>query len=225
MMANGDAPIYTVRGERVALGPPRRDQIDLWLRWYNDLEVTRTLGASRVITREMEERFYEEATQEKQQGKAVSFAIYELETGRPIGTCSLREIDHQNGTATFGIAIGEKECWNRGYGTEATRLTLDYAFHALGLHNVLLQVYANNLRGARAYEKAGFRVIGRRRGARRLGQRRMDVILMDAVADDFTSPVLERLLHAPQEPPDGGTSAGPASAPAREDGAQRDATR
>ena len=210
MTANGGTPIYTLRGERVALGPSSRDQIDLWLRWYNDLEVTRTLGNSRVVTREMEERFYEETLSEKQQGRTVGFAIYELETGRPIGTCSLREIDHLNGTATFGIAIGEKDCWNRGYGTEATRLTLDYAFHALGLHNVLLQVYANNLRGARAYEKAGFRVIGRRRGARRLGQRRMDVILMDAVADDFASPVLERLLYTPQEPPAGETDAGSA---------------
>ena len=89
--------------------------------------------------------------------------------------------------------IGEKDCWDQGYGTEATRLILDYAFNVLGLHNVMLSVYDYNRRGVRAYEKAGFKVIGRRRQALRLGHKRHDVILMDALATEFESPVLQRL--------------------------------
>ena len=42
------------------------------------------------------------------------------------------------------------------YGTEATRLVLDYAFTALGLHSVMLTCYEFNLAGRRAYEKVGF---------------------------------------------------------------------
>ena len=190
-------PVYTLKGELVALGPLRREMIDLWLRWFNDLDMLRTLGTVDAATREAEERFYTQATGEGQ----VNFAIFELASSRPVGTCGLRDVDQRNGTATFGISIGDRTVWNRGYGSEATRLLLDYAFHWLGLHNVILHVFANNPRGVRAYEKAGFRVIGRRREARKLGQQRMDVIDMDALASEFDSPLLARQLYAPQERP------------------------
>ena len=52
----------------------------------------------------------------------------------------------------------------RDFGTEATKLLLDYAFTVLGVHNVWLDTPAYNAGAIRAYEKAGFREIGRRRG-------------------------------------------------------------
>lgn len=196
------APIYVVEGELVALGPLEPGMIPLWQRWLNDLDVTRTLGALSVGVhpRESQERAYDRAVHTEGD---VSFAIYARADQRPIGSTSLREISFRTSTATFSIFIGERSCWDRGFGTEATRLVLDFAFHALGLHNVLLTVYDNNPRGVRAYEKAGFRVIGRRREAYKLGQERYDVVYMDALASDFESPVLARRLYAPQQRHDG----------------------
>lgn len=60
-------------------------------------------------------------------------------------------------------------------------------------HN-LLETYDFNAAAQRAYERAGFRVIGRRRDSVLALGRRWDVILMDATADDFDSPGLARLL-------------------------------
>jgi RimJ/RimL family protein N-acetyltransferase len=188
-------PVFLIEGDLVALGPLCRDHVDLYLRWMNNVDSTRTLGLVKLYQREDEEHFYQYATAHSE---GATFTIYERATRRPIGTTQLREIDYRRGTATFGIMIGEPAFWGRGFGTETTRLVLDYAFHALGLHNVQLAVFANNPRGVRAYEKAGFRVVGRRREAYRLGQRRYDEIIMDALASDFESPVLERRLHAPQ---------------------------
>ena len=79
-----------------------------------------------------------------------------------------------------------------GLGTETTRLTLDWAFNMLGLHNVILTVLPTNAGALRAYEKAGFQVIGRRRAAVLSLGARYDEILMDAVRDEFVSPVLAR---------------------------------
>ncbi|RYG86054.1 N-acetyltransferase, partial [bacterium] len=86
--------------------------------------------------------------------------------------------------------LGERDAWNSGLGTEATRLTLDYAFNALGLWNVLLRVVATNGRAIKAYERAGFKAIGRQRGSYRLGQEVYDDLYMDCVASEFESPVL-----------------------------------
>jgi RimJ/RimL family protein N-acetyltransferase len=119
----------------------------------------------------------------------VIFTIFELENLTMIGECSLRGIDHRHGTATFGILIGRKEYWSHGYGTEATRLMLDYAFRFLNLHNVKLRTAGFNTRGQRAYQKAGFKEMGRRRSSILLGGKRYDDIYMDCVADEFEPPV------------------------------------
>lgn len=186
-------PVISVAGELVALGPRSREVLTLAQRWINDLEVTRTLGGNLLpVTAEAEAAWYESAS--KLDERNASFTIYERATLRPIGGTDLRDINHRHGTAEFGIMIGEKDCWGKGYGTEATALMLDYGFTILGLHNILLRVFSYNQRGIRAYQRAGFREIGRRREAHRFGGRAYDVVMMDCLATDFQSPVLRRLL-------------------------------
>jgi RimJ/RimL family protein N-acetyltransferase len=97
--------------------------------------------------------------------------------------------------------IGEQRHRGKGFGTEATRLVLDHAFVGIGLSNVILHVFAYNPAGIRAYEKAGFRRIGVRRKSKLMGGRAWDTILMDAVADDFESLTLRRIL-VPEHPRD-----------------------
>ncbi|QIN82542.1 GNAT family N-acetyltransferase [Rubrobacter tropicus] len=179
-------------GERVALGPLREELLPLYGRWINDFGTMRMLGLPPgPVTAEKERDWYE------QRSKAETdpmFTIYERETLRPIGNTALHGLDHRNRSASFGILIGDSDCRGKGYGTETTRLMLDYAFTALGLHNVLLTVFAYNPAGFRAYEKAGFREIGRRRESRLMGGKLWDEIYMDCLAPEFESPVLGRIF-------------------------------
>ena len=183
-------PIINIVGEKVALGPHRRDLLPLYQKWINDFEVTRTLAVGlRPMTWEAEEAWYNSP-----RDRDVSFTIYERATLRPIGNTGLHNVDHKHRTAEFGIMIGEKDCWDKGYGTEVARLMLDYGFTGLGLHNIFLRAYGYNERAIRAYSRAGFRLIGRRREARRFGGRPYDEVFMDCLATEFESPVLHRLL-------------------------------
>jgi diamine N-acetyltransferase len=122
------------------------------------------------------------------------FCIYERSTMRPIGTTSLEEINRIHSAAEFDIRIGEKDCWGKGYGTEATRLMLDYGFTALGLHSIRLVVLSYNERAIHAYTRAGFKRAGRIREAWRLGGRAYDLIQMDCLSTEFQSEVLHSLL-------------------------------
>jgi RimJ/RimL family protein N-acetyltransferase len=63
----------------------------------------------------------------------------------------------------FGIFIGDKNYWSKGYGTDATKTLLRFAFEELGLNLVELEVYDFNPRAMRCYEKAGFRRVGAHR--------------------------------------------------------------
>src|SRR5215216_1046611 len=140
--APGEQPIVNILGQKVALGPHRRELLPLYLKWVNDFEVARTLAIRmRPMTMEAEEAWYTRITRSETD---VVFTIYERAAMRPIGTTGLHRINHLHRTAEFGISIGEKDCWGRGYGTEATILTLDHGFNALGLHNILLTVYDHN---------------------------------------------------------------------------------
>jgi RimJ/RimL family protein N-acetyltransferase len=205
-----DQPQIIVRGDKVGLGPIRSDLIPTYQRWLNTLEVTRTLATpSHPMTLERERQWFESAATER---AGLTFTIYELLTLRPIGNTGFHVVDHVNDCAEFGILLGETDVWGRGYGTEATQLMLHYAFDVLGVHNVFLETYASNPGAIRAYEKAGFKRIGIRRGAKVVGRMRYDVLYMDAVASDFEPSQLHnvfnpeqtrgypRLAHPPEEP-------------------------
>lgn len=95
-------------------------------------------------------------------GHVVQFIIREKATGRDIGSVYLRDIDREQKCAEYGIFIGEDDATGKGYGTQAARLVLEYAFHTLQLQAVFLRVFAENGIARRSYEKAGFRLIADR---------------------------------------------------------------
>ena len=191
-----DEPIFNVVGDKVALGPFRRELIPLYVRWFNDFEATLPyLLQVGPRTREAYEEVF--ARVAKDAPETVDFTIYERSTSRPIGTSNLDAINHSQRRAEFNIFIGERECWGKGYGTETTILMLDYGFTLLGLHTIMLQVDGYNERAIRAYRRAGFKETGRWREACRIGGRIYDRVFMDCLATEFESPLLARLL-----PPD-----------------------
>ena len=193
-------PIVNISGDRVALGPLRRDLIPLYHRWFNDFAVRRTrVRPPRATTLEAQEREYDELATSNDRH---TFTVYDRATWRPIGDAALQGVDFRHGSAYFAITIGEAAYRGKGYGTETTRLVLDYAFTALGLHTVKLEVAEFNLAGRNAYRKAGFREVGRWRQAWRLNGRAWDIICMDCLATEFTSPVLARIF-VPDEPRSG----------------------
>jgi RimJ/RimL family protein N-acetyltransferase len=56
--------------------------------------------------------------------------------------------------------IGEKEYWNRGFGTDAIETLLGYLFDELGLNRVYLIADERNVGAIHCYEKLGLRKEG-----------------------------------------------------------------
>ena len=179
-----------LEGERVALGPLRKDLADTYRRWVHDLDVRTGILTVGIYAVETEETWVEETNAKcgGPQPEMAAFTVYDLSDGAPIGTTSLMAIDWRMSRSMFGIALGDRR--GKGLGTDATCLTLDWAFNMLGLHNVMLNVLPTNGPAIRAYEKAGFKRVGVRRDALSVLGRRGDEVLMDAVAGEFDSPVL-----------------------------------
>jgi RimJ/RimL family protein N-acetyltransferase len=113
------------------------------------------------------------------------FTIRLLEDDRIVGGIGLDAVYWTHGDAFVGIGLGQKEDWGKGYGTDAMHIILRYAFTELNLRRVSLDVFEYNPRGVRSYEKAGFVVEGRVRGAVLRDGRRWDVIYMGILREEW----------------------------------------
>lgn len=189
---NVTAPILNVAGDVVAIGPRQPEHVALVNRWLNDFEVAYSVeDALWPLVYETQQRRHREGGEARD---VVRFTIYDRASLQPIGVTNLVDIDGENRTAEFGILIGEKAFWRRGYGGETARLVLEYGFVALGLHNIMLSVYEYNEPGMRAYRRAGFREFGRWRGGHRFAGRHVDLVFMECLATEFEPSALRSLL-------------------------------
>ncbi len=192
-----EEPVVNIAGTLVALGPLTRDAAPLLNKWDNDFEVGVLSGdAPRPVGKAETEADVERGVRGESHHSASQFVIYEQATMRAIGFTDLRHINFQRRIAELGIVIGEKDCWGKGFGTEAVTLVLDYAFNVLGLHNVMLSTNSFNERAIRCYTRAGFKEIGRRREAQRMGNRVYDIVYMDCLDTEFRNPS-NRVLELP----------------------------
>jgi RimJ/RimL family protein N-acetyltransferase len=183
-----------ISGSRCYLSPINPDDYEKYTEWLNDPEVAVHLHLfPDIITLSGEREFLDRLSRE-----GHTFAIVDLETNELIGNCGFPTVDFVNRCSDFGIFIGNKRYWNRGYGEEAVTLALDYGFNILNLTNIMLTVFSFNRRAIACYRKCGFREIGRRRKAKLLGGREYDILFMDILAEELRNPVLG-ILPEPTE--------------------------
>lgn len=171
-------------GDKVILRPWEKSDIQSWMRWFNDPEVTIYLGnAYPFLTLEQEERFYQQR-QEDSESKH-NYSILCKEDGVVVGNCGLRDVNLKDRSAEVGIVIGEKAYWGRGLGREALRMVQEIVFDGLGLNRLYLTHADFNERGHRCYLAAGFVEEGRLRQARYVRGRFCDSIVMGVLADEY----------------------------------------
>lgn len=113
------------------------------------------------------------------------FAIRTLADDRLIGLIGLYTIFWVHREAFMGINLGERDFWGKGYGTDALRVLLQYAFDELNLGRVSLSVLEGNERAMRSYEKCGFRYEGRERQVWAYDGGRWDEIYMGLLREEW----------------------------------------
>ena len=113
------------------------------------------------------------------------FNICTLKESCLLGDVNLDLVNLYSREAFVGIMLGDRNDWNKGYGTDAMRVLLRYAFAELNLRRVSLTANGYNPRALRVYEKAGFKQEGRlRQNVLREGKR-WDEIYMGILRDEW----------------------------------------
>ena len=188
-----------ITGDRVRFRGVERDELPIFVKWLNDPEVRQGILIHHPFSRAEEENWYNEMLTHPMDEHVLGIEARlsdtpAMETPPPpvqehwrlIGSLAFTNIDWRNRSSEFGIMIGEKSCWNQGYGTEAVRLLLKHGFYTLNLNRIFLHVFENNPRAIRAYEKAGFVHEGRLRQAEFKDGRYIDTLVMSILIDEYT---------------------------------------
>lgn len=167
---------------RVRLSPLEAADGNALFRWVNDRDL-RVLAAPYAPVHEAGHRAWLAGLADRDD--LIVFGIRLCENDRLIGTCQLQNISALHRSADIQIRIGEPDCRARGYGTEAIRGLVRFAFHDRQLHRLGLQVFADNMAAMRCYEKVGFVREGVQRSSVFIDGRYVDVVLMGLLQAEY----------------------------------------
>ena len=173
-------------GDRIRLRADERADLPHFVEWLNDQEVRDGLSYYLPLSQVEEEQWFENMLKSPRDEHPFAIEIRTEDGGwKLIGNCGLFDFNWRCRSAEVGIFIGDKSCWNQGYGTEVMRLMLKHGFESVNLNRIFLRVFATNLRAIRCYEKAGFGSEGRLREAEFKNGQYVDFVLMSVLRSEY----------------------------------------
>ena len=175
-------------GQNIRLRAAERTDIPQFLRWINDPEVVANLEAYAPMGTVEEEGWFESMKSRPIDEHTLVIEVH-LEGNNDnwvvIGNTSFFPIHPRARSVEIGIMIGEKDYWNKGFGTETMRIMCRYGFESLNLNRIWLRVLDTNPRARKAYEKAGFVYEGTLRQAEYKNGQYIDVHVMSVLRSDW----------------------------------------
>ncbi len=176
-------------GADICLGPVDMEKDPaVESRWTHDADYLRAFGVVPVRPRtaaQIKSRYQEDERAMDEKQNLFRFAIRAMEDDRLLGFARLTWLDWTHGSARLALAIGDPADRGKGYGTQALRLVLRYAFQELNLFRLSAMLPAYNEGAQRFFRQAGFTIDARRREALHRDNRRWDLLHMGLLRDEW----------------------------------------
>ncbi len=191
-----------LKGDKVILKPMRRDMLEKYAEYLNDVELLLLAGEAAPMPMEYERLVAQfEEHLKRPRNEFLWFGI-EVQGGKFIGQCILHHFDHAARTCELGISIGDGDYRNRKYGRDAVALLTRYAFRLLNIEKVWLTTLASNERARKSFEAAGYEEEGRLRRHVWLDGKYDDLLYMGCFREGSRpqEPELEETLPGEEEP-------------------------
>ncbi len=176
-----------IYGERIRFRAIERTDLPRCQEWLNDPEVIEGLSQHIPLSSMDEEHWFEQAMRAEPEARPLAIEVHAGKDWKHVGNIGFMNLEWTPRSAEFGIFIGDKSLWDKGYGTEAIELLLHHGFKTLNLNRIYLRVFSTNLRAKRSYEKVGFVLEGTlRQAVYRRGQY-ADIHIMSILRSEWTA--------------------------------------
>ena len=160
----------------------RSEDRNEYFNWINDRKLVNFNSSFRPVSWSEHCQWFESIAS---QNETHIFSIISKKDDVLIGSCSLRNIFQQAKNAELQIRIGVQYYRNKGYGTSAIKLLLQFGFLDLNLKRIYLNVFSNNLAAIKSYEKVGFIKEGLKRKAVFIEGKYLDVLMMSILDSEY----------------------------------------
>jgi len=161
--------------ERLLLKPLSLEHLSVdYVNWLNDIDVYKYLETGSNYTFDMLKDYLGEVEK-----KDIYFwGIHLKNSNIHIGNIKIDPINIKHGTAEYGIMMGRKSEWGKGYAKEATLMIINYCFNELNLRKITLGVVIDNLPAFNLYKNIGFKIEGILKKQGKYDGKYCDVVLM-----------------------------------------------
>lgn len=175
-----------ILGKKVRLRSLEREDLPRCVAWINDPEVQAGIAMYLPVSMDEEEKWFEGMKQNDPHERSLAIDANTEDGWRHIGTTGFHHISWRDGHADFGIMIGDKAYWNKGWGTDAVQTLVRFGFVDLNLIRIWLRVFDYNERAKRCYEKVGFAVEGRLRQHHFHAGQHYDELIMGLLREEWS---------------------------------------
>ena len=124
-------------------------------RWQSDAELAR-LDAAPVLKLSFAVYILDYIDVIRRPGRNRYPLAVETVDGKHIGNCTCYDIDENNDEAQVGIMIGDRDYWDKGYGTDAIVTLVDHVFLRTTVNRVYLKTLDWNIRAQKCFQNCGF---------------------------------------------------------------------
>lgn len=154
-----------------------------YLKWINDLSVTKYLDSSifPIDSNKLQE-FVDSCDKNKD---VIFLKIIENKSNNYIGNVKLGPINWVHRRAEMGRFIGDKKVHGKGYGTEVTKLILYYAFRILNLNKITCGAFCDNISSIKSNQKCGFEIEGKLKNHNYLDGKYRDILRFGILRDKY----------------------------------------
>jgi RimJ/RimL family protein N-acetyltransferase len=138
---------------RLILRPFAKEIINKnYVDWLNDEEITSYLEINGSYNLEMLSTYVDSMIK----NNVFIWAIYIKNRDSHIGNIKIDPINFKHGLGEYGILMGNKKEWGKGYAYEASLAVIEYCFSNLGIRKITLGVIRDNISAYKLYQKLGF---------------------------------------------------------------------
>lgn len=125
-----------------------------YVNWLNDPEVNLYLESGRTTQTLQDLENFINGLQNR--NDVVFWAIHLKENNKHIGNVKIDSINKMHQRGEYGIMMGDKTEWGKGYAKEASQAIMDFCFEKFKLRKITLGVVEDNVAAVKLYQNLGY---------------------------------------------------------------------
>lgn len=170
-----------LQNDSIRLRAPEPEDIDILFQWENDVSLWVLSESTVPISKHLLVEYIQSAQTDIFSAGQLRLIIESIkEPGKRLGAVDIFDFDSRNLRAGLGILI-DKTQREKGYASQALRLTIQYCFEHLGLHQLYCNIQKNHLESLRLFQNKGFQLVGLKKDWLRVGHEFEDVFLLQRI--------------------------------------------